>query len=220
LPVCAMKSACPVPVSSLAKNRSCHEKSRTARVYVIVRDGTAAHPPLTPDLVLFLQCVGLLGIALLATVVTRLWYLMTEGAKFWQDNWERHIDALEDSREGAIYKTYWVGADHPDDWKPYSVSKINARIVQVFFVFWCVLLIPPFIGVWRMAGLVFLGSSEKEIWIVMLLFLLFFILALPFAFRSIRMSSFASVSKKFPYPASHRLMTRNTLDLARENKRE
>jgi predicted alpha-1,6-mannanase (GH76 family) len=40
LPACEEKSASRIPIPNLAQNRSCHEKRRSARVYVIIRDGT------------------------------------------------------------------------------------------------------------------------------------------------------------------------------------
>src|SRR6056297_3299623 len=40
-PACAEKSAYLPPIPNLAQDRSCHEKRRAARVYVIVREGTS-----------------------------------------------------------------------------------------------------------------------------------------------------------------------------------
>ena len=40
-PACAEKSACFHPLPNLAQDRPCHEEGRPARVYVIIRDGTA-----------------------------------------------------------------------------------------------------------------------------------------------------------------------------------
>jgi hypothetical protein len=39
-PACEDGSACPHPAPNVPQNRSCHEKRRTPRVYVIIRDGT------------------------------------------------------------------------------------------------------------------------------------------------------------------------------------
>ena len=33
------------------------------------------------------------------------WYLVNRGSKFWQNNWERHVDLLEDQVVGPLYKT-------------------------------------------------------------------------------------------------------------------
>lgn len=46
------------------------------------------------------------------------WYLASRGSKHWQENWENHIDMLEDDITGPLYKTYKAGIS-------YSVSNIN-----------------------------------------------------------------------------------------------
>ncbi|PNK72626.1 hypothetical protein CEQ35_000035 [Yersinia enterocolitica] len=33
------------------------------------------------------------------------WFLVNKGSKFWQENWEFHIDRLEDEITGPLYKT-------------------------------------------------------------------------------------------------------------------
>ena len=46
------------------------------------------------------------------------WYLTSKASKHWQENWELHLDLLEDGITGPLYKTYLSE-------KSYSVSKIN-----------------------------------------------------------------------------------------------
>lgn len=46
------------------------------------------------------------------------WLLSSYASKFWQENWENHIDLLEDYVTGPLHKIYAAG-------KSYSVSKIN-----------------------------------------------------------------------------------------------
>ena len=46
------------------------------------------------------------------------WLLSSKGSKHWQENWENHLDLLEDNITGPLYKTYEAG-------KNYSVSKIT-----------------------------------------------------------------------------------------------
>ena len=46
------------------------------------------------------------------------WYLSSKASKHWQENWELHLDLLEDDVTGSLYKTYLAE-------KSYSVSKIN-----------------------------------------------------------------------------------------------
>lgn len=55
------------------------------------------------------------------------WYFANIGSKKWQENWEKHIDLLENEITGPLYKTV---IDKP----AYSVSRVNIRISQ--FVIW------------------------------------------------------------------------------------
>jgi len=58
--------------------------------------------------------------------------LAGQGSKFWQENWEKHIDMLEDEFEGRLHKTVWLGKTccHP------SVSGVNHVLGWVFVAFW------------------------------------------------------------------------------------
>lgn len=46
------------------------------------------------------------------------WLLSSCGSKHWQENWEKHLDLLEDKITGPLFKTYEAG-------KAYSESKIT-----------------------------------------------------------------------------------------------
>ena len=46
------------------------------------------------------------------------WLLSSKGSKHWQENWENHIDLLEDDVTGPLYKVYKAG-------KAYSESKLT-----------------------------------------------------------------------------------------------
>lgn len=77
----------------------------------------------------------LLVLAALGFFFSLAWLCSTYASKFWQENWENHIDLLEDYVTGPLYKTYEAG-------KSFSVSKINIAaswVVSVcsggFFVF-------------------------------------------------------------------------------------
>jgi hypothetical protein len=70
------------------------------------------------------------------------WYLVNRGSKFWQNNWERHVDLLEDMTLGPLYK---VVAKSPE-WNPltaagaFSVTKINQMLSLYVTVVWSMLL--------------------------------------------------------------------------------
>ena len=113
------------------------------------------------------------------------WYLVNRGSKYWQENWERHVEALESEVIGPLYKTtlsleefhllkFWKGY-------PYSVTKINQLISLFVVLVWlglgmkaflpmpwpeCVLTVVP----WALVGLtmtfaillVTLGTSGRS----------------------------------------------------------
>jgi magnesium-transporting ATPase (P-type) len=65
------------------------------------------------------------------------WYFVNRGSKYWQGNWERHVDALEDEFHGPLYKI----TPNINEFKflklnsayPFSVSRIN-QILSLFVV--------------------------------------------------------------------------------------
>lgn len=48
-------------------------------------------------LAFLISCIGL--------VFTWAWFQVNRGSKYWQENWENHVDMLEDSITGPLYKT-------------------------------------------------------------------------------------------------------------------
>lgn len=44
-------------------------------------------------------------IGVIGFVFTWAWFLANRGSKFWQENWENHVDMLEDEITGPLYKT-------------------------------------------------------------------------------------------------------------------
>jgi lipopolysaccharide export LptBFGC system permease protein LptF len=53
------------------------------------------HSP-TGSLPLLISCVGFF--------LALGWYLVNRGSKYWQENWERHVDVLETHVVGPLYK--------------------------------------------------------------------------------------------------------------------
>jgi hypothetical protein len=92
--------------------------------------------------------VSCIGIAF-----TWAWYVVNRGSKYWQENWENHVDMLEDEIVGPLYKTIL----HRPSNRPFmekhilgpraiSVSKVNL-LVSIFTLFiWMALIahsLPP-----------------------------------------------------------------------------
>lgn len=75
--------------------------------------------------------------AALGLVTSVAGVLSAKGSKFWQENWEHHIDMLEDEFEGRLHKTAYVGKDG----LAWSVSGVNERLAMCFGLFWIIMLI-------------------------------------------------------------------------------
>jgi hypothetical protein len=80
-------------------------------------------------------CVGL--------IFSLAWFLTNRGSKYWQENWENHVDMLEDSITGPLYKTVLhrpktknLIARTIEGSAPYSVSQINQWASLFTFAVW------------------------------------------------------------------------------------
>jgi len=84
------------------------------------------------------------------------WLCVNRGSKYWQENWENHVDMLEDHIQGPLYKVILSRGDPKgsSEWvihlltgpSPISVSKINQLISLFVTLMWVGLLIyslPP-----------------------------------------------------------------------------
>jgi hypothetical protein len=43
-------------------------------------------------------------VSVIGFIFSYFWYFVNRGSKFWQDNWERHVDYLEGLSIGSLYK--------------------------------------------------------------------------------------------------------------------
>jgi hypothetical protein len=103
--------------------------------YITAATSTTLHS----DILVAIACVGL--------VLSFAWYLVNKGSRQWQDNWESHVDMLEDSVTGPLYKTV-LRAPKPDGvirhlvaGAEFSVSKINIIVSLFAVVIWLILII-------------------------------------------------------------------------------
>jgi hypothetical protein len=92
---------------------------------------------------IILSCLGL--------VFSFGWFCANKGSKFWQENWENHVDMLEDEVTGPLYK---ITLSRPKpagirEWirniitgpRGFSTSKINQIISLFVTVLWLILII-------------------------------------------------------------------------------
>mgnify|MGYP001291954945 CR=1 FL=1 len=84
-------------------------------------------------------------ITILGWFVSIVWYLVCRGSKYWQENWEMHIDLLEDEISGPIYKII-SNPKHCNILNLFtaysvSVSKLNILLAFVISGIWSYLFI-------------------------------------------------------------------------------
>ncbi|WNY81904.1 hypothetical protein NNQ28_16475 [Cronobacter dublinensis] len=112
-------------------------------------------------------------IAFTGFVFSYAWFLVNKGSKFWQENWEYHIDCLENQVTGPLYKTVLYKKDNIDarkmKWKNYilssesiSVSKVNQFIALFTMFVWASLFLSTIATFWgtifsSIAMLIFIG---------------------------------------------------------------
>lgn len=94
-----------------------------------------------PPIVLLVAVLG--ALAALTGVLT------ARGSKFWQANWEAHVDFLETAVEGRLHTTALV-----EDELSYSVSRVNERFLEVLLAGWMLVFVAA------AAVLVFPGLKE------------------------------------------------------------
>lgn len=82
----------------------------------------------------------LIAISSAGLVFTFAWFSVNKGSKYWQENWENHLDLLEDKITGPLYKSKLVRPSEDSVLEkfflgpaPYSVSKIN-QIIAIFTI--------------------------------------------------------------------------------------
>ena len=92
-------------------------------------------------------------LANIGCVASFAWFLANKGSKFWQEQWETHVDVLEDRAIGTVYKKWFVRTPISKSYKltrliagynprnKYSVTKIN-QIGSLYVVFiWIILIV-------------------------------------------------------------------------------
>ena len=100
--------------------------------YIAVMASDKMQPRFQNELAFFIICMGV--------VFSASWLMVNIGSKKWQENWEKHIDMLEDDVTGPIYKTVW-------NKRAFSVSKINIYVSGFVIGIWCLLAIVQAFGV-------------------------------------------------------------------------
>lgn len=71
----------------------------------------------------------LLLISSMGLVFTFAWYFVNRGSKYWQENWENHLDLIEDEITGPLYKTV---LERPKKKTHSSMTETEGRIDTLF----------------------------------------------------------------------------------------
>lgn len=87
--------------------------------------------------------IALLAISALGVISSFIWMLSIKASKRWQENWERHIDCLEDYVTGPLYKTIVYKNKVP------SVSKLNFILSFIILITWIIIFIIELFGVFN-----------------------------------------------------------------------
>jgi hypothetical protein len=80
-----------------------------------------------------LQPTALMIPAGLGSITALVGLLTAKGSKFWQENWEAHVDALEGDVEGRLTQIIFVKR-----WSAFSVSRVNERLLLLLMTGWFV----------------------------------------------------------------------------------
>lgn len=68
------------------------------------------------------------------------WFLVNKGSKFWQQNWEFHLDQIERLQGNSLYDLVLCSSQlsmlSPCKEYPFSVSKVNQMVSFCVLVFW------------------------------------------------------------------------------------
>lgn len=86
----------------------------------------------------------ILMITVLGFFFSYSWYLVNRGSKFWQKNWEKHVDYLEIELIGPLYETVINPKNchilNLFDEYPFSVSKLNQLLSFIITFAWLVII--------------------------------------------------------------------------------
>lgn len=101
-------------------------------VFIALAFGAYASLESRPVLAFLTACSGF--------IFSLAWYFVNRGSKQWQENWELHVDLLEDDISGPLYKTVvqqsksrFLALNGP---YPFSVSKLNQLLSLYVTIVW------------------------------------------------------------------------------------
>lgn len=114
--------------------------------YAAFFNASSSSAPPNPQrefILILIACVGF--------VFAVAWHCVNKGSKFWQENWENHVELLEDNVFGPLYKTLTRRPDNSESIRnsiraffvapmPFSVSKVNQLVSTFIALIWALIL--------------------------------------------------------------------------------
>lgn len=108
-----------------------------------VNSNSAPPNPQREFILILIACVGF--------VFSVAWHCVNKGSKFWQENWENHVELLENEVIGPLYKTLTKRPEKSSSIqnsissffvapKPFSVSKVNQLVSTFVALIWALIL--------------------------------------------------------------------------------
>ena len=118
------------------------------------------------DTPLILSALYLLGI-----IFSIGWVMTNHSSKFWQKNWEKHIDYLEDNYYGKLYKT--IHPELKNNFVP-SISNVNLIVSYLVSIFWLLAYFQLFELLYKIENhCLYISSKIILLFIILFIFLIF-----------------------------------------------
>lgn len=136
------------------------------------------------------------------------WYFVNRGSKYWQENWEAHVDLLGSKIQGELFTTiknsnqcfYKLNKEYP-----FSVSKVNQLLSLLMLLTWLGLFIfSIFFSFDKLYYFNFI--SEEFFWLVLIILFMLIMIFSKYFFNS---------SKSFI--KNHKIRNQNTTFLVKDN---
>lgn len=115
--------------------------------------------------------------SLIGFVFSLAWYQVNRGSKFWQENWENHVELLEDAVTGPLFKVVAKRPKKPWTWstvgehvigpRAVSVSRINGVVSVFVLVVWLELILGAAGAIFVrdvQAWVAHLSADEERLW--------------------------------------------------------
>ena len=124
------------------------------------------------------------------------WYIVNRGSKFWHNNWERHVDFLENDLIGNLYKTV-ISKDNLSKYNPFSeyafsVSKVNLLLSFSIFFLWIFVFLRDVIDFYKVLDV----SIYTVCFVIIILSVLVFIIKIWYSTASNKINTLVFKNRK------------------------